>query len=111
MMALGMSYDDYWNGDVRATRAFLEAEKLRRKRFNEKAHVMGAYVYEAMCDASPLFLDLNKKRKPIPYRKEPFGMEEQEPEEVDNEQLAENERLRAELFFKNWARAVGNNFK
>lgn len=111
MMALGMSYDEYWNGDVRATRAFLEAEKLRRKKFNEQAHVLGAYVYEALCDASPLFLDLNRRRKPVPYRKEPFGMEEKEPEKADEEKLAENERLRATLFFKNWARAVGNTFK
>lgn len=113
MMAIGMTYEQYWDGDVRSVKAFLEAEKLRRKRQNEQAYIMGAYIYEALCDVSPLFLDLNKKKKPIPYRKEPFGLSEEKPkaDKADKEQLEENERLKAELFFKNWARAAGAKFK
>lgn len=114
-MSIGMSWRDYWYGDVRMTKAYYDAEIRRRKQANAESHLMGLYIYEALCDASPLFLDFVKKgkRKPIPYPTEPFalfGENGSEKTAAEQEQIVKNEQLKAQLFFKNWARAVANKF-
>lgn len=73
-MSIGMSYDDFWNGDVSMVRAYRKAEELRYKRRNQELWLQGMYIYEALCDVSPLFRFSMKKGivKPEPYAKEPY---------------------------------------
>ena len=71
-MSLGMSYDEYWNGDPEMARYYREADQLRRERKNEEMWWQGLYVYEAICCASPLFQAFAKKgTKARPYTEQP----------------------------------------
>ena len=73
-MSIGMSYDDFWNGDVSMVKAYRKAYELQEKRRNQELWLQGMYFYEALCDASPLFRFSMKKGiiKPEPYLKEPY---------------------------------------
>lgn len=110
-MAMGMTYEQYWYGDVFMAIPFVEADTLRRERANEDAHLMGTYIYEALCDVSPLFRDLSKKKKPVPYRTKPYELFKKQPSADEEAQAVKNEQLKAQLFFRNWARSVSNSFK
>lgn len=115
-MSIGMTYEQYWFGDVTMVRAFREADKLRRKRLNQEQWIMGHYIYDAILSVAPVLRAFAKKNtKPIPYHNKPFPLfEEDKADQISEEekkQIAENERLRAILFFRNWAKSVEKNQK
>jgi hypothetical protein len=67
--------------------------------------LQGAYNYQAMLCVAPVLHAFAKKGvKPIPYPKEPMPLNI-ELEEKDKELKAEHERMKALIFFQNWARA------
>lgn len=99
-MSIGMSYDEFWNGDVSMVKAYRKANELRDKRRNFELWLSGMYVYEALCDASPLFRFTMKKGsiKPEPYVKEPYPITEAEVREREElEAKQREERLKAEF--------------
>lgn len=77
----------------------------------------GMYIYEALCDVSPILHTFSKNgTKPLPYSKAPYGMEEyvakmEEQKREPTKQEVENERLKAQIFFTNWARATKKRFE
>ena len=92
---------------------YREADKRRMERINAEAHLMGLYVYEALCDVSPVLHAFAKKgTKPKPFRTEPYGMGQEEK----TEKQEEADRLKAEIYMrqmvragKNWGKRGGNN--
>lgn len=99
-MSIGMSYDEFWNQDVALVRAYRKAHELREKRQNAAAWLQGMYVYEALCDASPLFRFSMRKGtiKPEPYVQEPYPITEAEVRErEEREARKKEERLKAEF--------------
>lgn len=108
-----MSYEQYWYQDCYLVQAFRKAEELRGKRIDRTLWLGGAYIYDALLRVSPAFNPLVKKgTKPQPYPEEPYSVtqEKRESEEAKRQQ-AENERLRAIIFFQNWARATAKRFE
>lgn len=99
-MSIGMTYDEFWNGDVSMVKAYRKAYELREKRRNQEFWMQGLYFYEALCDASPLFRFTMKKGsiRPEPYVKEPFPITEAEVRErEEREARKKEERLKAEF--------------
>jgi hypothetical protein len=99
-MSIGMSYDEFWNGDVSMVRAYRKANELRDKRRNQELWLQGMYFYEALCDASPLFRFSMKKGiiKPEPYVNEPFPITASEARErKEREAKKKEERIKAEF--------------
>lgn len=116
-MSIGMTYKEFWEDDLTIPKSYLKAYKIKTKREQEiKEWCMwkqGVYVYEALCDVSPILHAFSKKgTKPLPYPTKPYGidMEEEKTEEEKQKQI-ENERLIARIHFDNWARAVKNKFE
>lgn len=107
-----MSYEQYWYGDVFDIRYYLEAEKLRKRRVDQECHLQGLYIYQALCNVSPIFRDFAKKgTKPIPYPNEPFTVTaEKKKSEEEQDRIMEAERLKAIWYFRTWARNVGKKF-
>lgn len=102
-----MTWEQYWNGDVWMIEAYREADKRRMERTNAESHLMGLYIYEALCDASPIFNSFAKKgTKPIPYRTEPYPLFNSKNEKSEKEEKAE--QLRAEAYMKQMVRAGKN---
>lgn len=107
-----MTPEEYWCGDVWMIRAFREKDKLDRQRENQKLWIAGMYIYEAVCDASPLFHDFAKKgTKAHAYRDKPYPLfGEKDKAGSEKAQDVKNEQLKARLFFENWARATAKHF-
>lgn len=102
-----MTWDQYWYGDVRMAAIYREADKRRIERINAEAHLMGLYVYEALCDVSPVLHAFAKKgTKPIPFITEPFPINGKGKDK--SEEQEESERLRAEIYMKQMMRAGKN---
>lgn len=82
-------------------KAFLEAEKLRRKRDNAMAWLQGAYVYDAIGRLVPILHPFPKKgTKAEPYLSMPYGEEKsledmtEEEREIAEENELKKERIR-----------------
>lgn len=99
-MSIGMSYDEFWNQDVTLVRVYLKAKELRDKQRNQELWLQGLYVYEALCDASPLLRFTMRKGsiQPNPYVAEPYPMTELEVKAREERELRKKEeRLKAEF--------------
>ena len=79
-LKMGMTYDQYWNGDVSAHRAYRKAEKLKQKDLNQVAWLQVMYFYEALMDAAPAIKAFCKQRAK-PYRNAPYDFDEEERKE------------------------------
>ena len=76
-LSIGMTAEQYWDGDPEWARAFRKADELRLERKNQELWLQGMYVYEAICDASPILHDFAKKgTKPHPYVEKPYPITE-----------------------------------
>ena len=96
-MALGMTYEEYWYGDVFKARAFLKADIERQKRENNTAWLFGAYVFKAL-SATVGNLFIGKNDEPNRYPTEPIPLDAEKIEEKKiQEQEAEKKRLVAYL--------------
>ena len=99
-MSIGMTYDEFWNQDVKLVEVYRKAMELRDKRRNQELWLQGMYIYEALCDASPLFRFSMKKGvvKPEPYAKEPYPITAAEVRErEERDARVKEERLKAEF--------------
>lgn len=98
-MSIGMTYNEFWNEDVELVKYYREADELRLKRNNQLAWLQGMYIYEALCDASPLFrFTMKGKVKAEPYAKEPYPITENEVRERKAEEMRlKEERMKAQF--------------
>lgn len=96
-MAIGMTFDQFWYGDVRMTRAFVEADILRQKRMNNEAWLQGMYFYDALCCALQNAFR-KKSDPPVKYPEKPYGISEQEADKQKPQDPEEAERLKAKLY-------------
>lgn len=72
-MAMGMTYEEYWDKECDMAPAFREAYRLRKEDENRAAWLQGMYVYEAICDASPILHAFARSgTRAHPYAKEPY---------------------------------------
>lgn len=99
-MSIGMTYDEFWYQDVSRVIAYRRAHEIRERRENWGYWLQGAYIYDALCNASPLFRFSMKRGsiKPEPYAKEPYPITEAElREKEERDARAREERLKAEF--------------
>lgn len=83
-MSIGVSYDDFWNGNFEICKYAREAEKIRKKRMNEECWWNSLYTFRALCDASVLFHDFMKEKPDLQFStKEPLPMTIEEAEEQE----------------------------
>lgn len=109
-MSIGMTWNQYWYGDVWMVDIFRDAQRKKRDQINASAHLMGMYIYEALLDVSPIMHAFAKKgTKPRPYRTKPYNLNGgQEDDEEKNENREEIEKLRAEVYMRQMMRAGRN---
>lgn len=114
-ISIGMTYEQFWYGDPTMTKDYLEAYKLKEEREVEKMKwatwEQGLYVYEAICDVSPVLRAFSKATKPLPYPEKPYGLEEKGKQDEEKEEIErERDMYRAQIFFQNWARDMKDKF-
>lgn len=74
-LAMGMTTEEYWDGDAELTRFYRKADEIRNEKINQELWLQGLYVYEAISDIAPILHAFAKKgAKAKPYLKEPFPL-------------------------------------
>ena len=118
-ISIGMSYEQFWYEDVEIAQTFLKAFEIKEKRRAiERKWTLweqGLYIYEALCDVSPILRAFSKVKKPLQYPTKPYDIEEleekfgikQEEKQKEKEKL---EVMKAQIFFENWAKATKEKF-
>ena len=111
-MSYGMSYDEYWHSSPYRAKFYLEAHKLKVKQKDEEMWMQGMYIYEALCDVSPILHAFSKKgTKPLPYSKRPYMSNINELKtKQDKETEKKNAELIARVYFENWAKNTKKHF-
>lgn len=113
-----MSAAEYWDGDPHLAVEYRKAEQIRAERRNYDHWLQGMYIYDALCDASPLFRAFGKKgTKAHPYPKMPYAISEaqakhkEEMKEKQNQQkgLRMMEQLMASVNKKFKEKEVGKD--
>ena len=112
-MSYGMSYNDFWFGSPYMAKFYREAHDIVVKKQDENNWMMGVYVYEALCDVSPILHAFSKRgTKPLPYRDKPLTYDEnRDKTEEEKEREIEAERLKFTIQMNNWFRATKKQFE
>ena len=85
-LAIGMSSEQYWDGDCTLPKYYRKAEELRNERRNQELWLQGMYVYEAICDVAPILHAFAKKgTKPTPYASKPYPLTAKQVEQEEEE--------------------------
>ena len=85
-MSIGMTYEQYWDGDPMLAKYYREAEEIRNERKNQELWLQGMYIYEALCDVAPILHSFAKKgTKPAPYSDTPYAITEKQRIRIENE--------------------------
>lgn len=97
-MAFGMTYEEYWDGDVKAHRMYRETHRLRMKQKNFEAWLQGRYFYDALCAVSPILRAFSKAKKPSDYPKEPYNLTPEDAKESkEREERERYERVKTKV--------------
>ncbi|MCR2033717.1 hypothetical protein [Anaerofustis stercorihominis] len=101
-MAMGMSYNEFWYGDIEVACVYKEAFEQKQKLKNENLWLQGLYFYKALQSvASQIFSE--KESDAETYLNKPIDFDEEQKEE-DNIKQKEYEKLQAELWMNNFVR-------
>ena len=110
-LSIGMTPEQYWEGDCTLVKYYRKAEALRNEKRNQELWLQGMYIYEALCDVSPVLHAFAKKgTKPVPYSLKPYALtKEQSQKDAD-----EKERKLAEKgkrFMEAMAASINKKFE
>lgn len=107
-LSIGMSSDEYWNGDSSLPKHYRKAYQLKQENVNREAWLHGLYVYDAVTSA---MTRLNKdKHSHKNYAAKPYSFTPEEIEEENENKVAEAE-AQAEVWMKSWVSATQKMFK
>lgn len=93
----GMTYEQFYYGDVELCRYYRKADEMRRKRKNEELWLQGLYIYEAINDVAPALRAMGAENAKS-YSSEPYPLTEQEQEERrKRDEKAKFEKIREKM--------------
>ena len=110
LMSMGMSYEDYWYGDVYMVYQYAEAYRLKKRQENDSLWLQGLYFHDAISVALRRFGDgLSGKTSHgnLKYPEKPYDLFQKAKTEAEKEAEVQAERQRA---YDNLVRIV-NAFK
>ena len=109
-MSIGMTYEEYWKKDCWLAQYYLRAYQIKKEQKNEEMWLQGLYIYEALCDVSPILQPFSKKgTKPHKYPEKPYSLFDKTEKEKEEEVTQEREK--AVNFFKAWVNKVKTNME
>lgn len=84
-LAMGMTGAQFWEQDCTLVRAYRKAFQIKQERENYLAWLNGMYIYEALCDVSPVLHAFAKSgTRPRPYPEKPYEFAEKKPKQETN---------------------------
>ena len=110
-LAIGMTPEQYWDGDSMLAKYYRKADELSRKRRNEELWLQGMYIYEALCDVAPVLHAFAKKgTKPVPYPDHPYALTVNDREE-ERKLKEKREREKAKRYMEAKMAEINKRFK
>ena len=102
-LAIGMTYDQYWNDDCQLVKFYRKAHKLKNEQKNQELWLQGMYIYEALCNVSPVLHAFAKRgTRPLPYPEKPYSLTK-EGNKREKEIQEKVNRQKAKAVFEAWA--------
>jgi len=102
-LAIGMTYDQYWNDDCQLVKFYRKAHKLKNEQKNQELWLQGMYIYEALCNVSPVLHAFAKRgTRPFPYPEKPYSLTK-EGNKQEKEIQEKVNRQKAKAVFEAWA--------
>lgn len=81
---LGMTPDDFWNGDCALVSAYRKAYEMKQDADNTRLWLQGAYIYDAISRLIPIMHPFVKKgTKAEPYLDKPYPLTNKEDKTED----------------------------
>ena len=106
-----MSPEQYWDGDPTLARYYRKAEEMRHQRKNEELWLQGMYIYEALCDVSPIFHAFAKRgTKAVPYPDHPYSITNKE-REAEKERKIKREQDKAKQYMLGKMAKINKRFE
>lgn len=105
-LAMGMTLDEFWNGDPSNLEYVRKAHMLRRKQANFDAWLNGHYIYIALQCVSPMFRDWTRDRHPEKYPSEPIDIYPTVMEKSVEEKLEDKKELKNQATIRAWVERV-----
>ena len=85
-LSIGMTPEQYWESDCTLVKYYRKAEEIRNEKRNQELWLQGMYIYEALCDVSPILHAFAKKgTKPTPYSEKPYALNAKQVERDEEE--------------------------
>lgn len=110
-LSIGMTPEQYWEGDCTLVKYYRKAEELRNEKRNQELWLQGVYIYEALCDVAPILHAFAKKgTKPTPYTANPYPLNAKQTKRAEEEKqrkLAE----KGKRFMEAMAASVNKKFE
>lgn len=88
-LAMGMTYAQFWEQDCALVIPYRKAFQIRQEHENRLAWLQGMYIYEALCDVSPVlhaFAKSGTTVRPYPDRPYEFQTKQRKASAVETEQ-------------------------
>lgn len=98
-LSIGMTYEQFWEGQPSLTVDYRKANELKQKRQNLEAWLQGFYVYNAIGAFAEILPAFPKKGAKIqPYMEEPLPITEAESRErAERKQREKMERIKQRM--------------
>ena len=110
-LAIGMTPEQYWDGDCTLTKYYLKAEEIRNEKRNQELWLQGMYIYEAFCDVSPILHAFAKKgTKPTPYPAKPYPLTAKQSKK-DEEEKQRKLTEKGKRFMEAMAASINKKFE
>lgn len=110
-LSIGMTYELFWEKDATLVEHYRKAAKIRQDLSNQNAWLQGAYIYEALIDASPVLRAFAKKgTKPTPYRDAPYELFDKS-DKKQKVTVQEKSDMKAKQYMEMFAAATNQKFK
>lgn len=95
-MMIGVSYDEFWNGDYTRLKYYVEKHKLEIEKRNQELWLQGLYNFDALTTAisNALAKSASQRKK---YPEKPYRITEQSEEEKQAEKQKMVDDFRSQL--------------
>lgn len=97
-LAMGMTYEQFWDGDANLAVVYREADEIRRRRRNQELWLEGVYMVEALSATVGNMFTKGAKHQ-YPSEPLPITVAEQQ-ERKEREEKAKMERIKARFTAK-----------
>lgn len=103
-ISIGMSFEQFYNGDVTLANIYRKAYEIKNERDNNQLWLQGMYIYDAISTTIYNVFCRKAGQPASSYPQSPYPINQKQLEE-DHEKSVERERAKAKVWMENWVNA------